>query len=92
MFMQTMVKSRKKNDITKLYEVLKSKRGTKPFELIILSNRRIDAPNVIQIPYDIQIDDSRAIEFIINRYKDYNNKYTLFSDYIKGKFQEIIHP
>ncbi len=82
----------KKNDITKLYEVLKSKRGTKPFELIILSNRRIDAPNVIQIPYDIQIDDSRAIEFIINRYKDYNNKYTLFSDYIKGKFQEIIHP
>ena len=74
-------------DITKLYEVLKAKRGTKPFALVILTNNYIDVPGIIQIPYDIQIDDSRAIEFIINRYKDYDNKYTVFCDYMKDKLK-----
>ena len=74
-------------DITKLYDVLKAKRGTKPFALVILTNNYIDVPGIIQIPYDIQIDDSRAIEFIINRYKDYDNKYTVFCDYMKDKLK-----
>ena len=74
-------------DITKLYDVLKAKRGTKPFALVILTNNYIDVPGIIQIPYDIQIDDSMAIEFIINRYKDYDNKYTVFCDYMKDKLK-----
>lgn len=74
-------------DITKLYDVLKAKRGTKPFALAILTNNYIDVTGIIQIPYDIQIDDSMAIEFIINRYKDYDNKYTVFCDYMKDKLK-----
>ncbi len=80
------------DEISRLYNVLKLKRGTKPFELIILTKKRIDIPNVIQIPYDIQIDDSRAIEYIINRYKDFNNKYTVFCDYMREKLTETILP
>ncbi len=77
-------------DITRLYEALKNKRGNKPFRLILLTNERVDVDNVIQIPYDMQIQDSRAIEFIINRYKDYDNKYTAFCDYMKNKLKNVI--
>ncbi len=81
------------NDFSDFFkDILKSKRGTKPFKLILLTNKRVDVDNVIQIPYDIQIDDSRAIEFIINRYKNYNNEYTAFCDYMKDKLKNIIMP
>ena len=81
------------DEIKGLYQVLKAKRGAKPFELILLTSRLIDVPKILQIPYDIQIDDGKAIEYIINRYKDYNNKYTVFGDYMKEKLKEIIyHP
>lgn len=72
--------------------MLKAKRGAKPFELIILTNWQIDVENVIQLPYNIQFNDSKAIEYIINRYKDYDNKYTVFCNYMKEKLKEIIHP
>lgn len=78
--------------IKRLYQVLKAKRGAKPFELIILTNRQIDVENVIQLPYSIKFNDSKAIEYIINRYKDYDNKYTVFCNYMKEKLKEIIHP
>lgn len=78
--------------IKRLYQVLKAKRGAKPFELIILTNRQIDVENVIQLPYNIKFNDSKAIEYIINRYKDYDNKYTVFCNYMKEKLKEIIHP
>ncbi|HIT93432.1 MAG TPA: hypothetical protein IAD11_11030 [Candidatus Stercorousia faecigallinarum] len=57
-----------------------------------MTNSYIDVPEIIQIPYDIQINDSKAIEYIINRYQNYNNKYTVFCDYMKEKLKEIIHP
>ena len=80
------------DEITRLYQVLKAKRGAKSFALVILTNSYIDVPEIIQIPYDIQINDSKAIEYIINRYQNYNNKYTVFCDYMKEKLKEIIHP
>lgn len=80
------------DEIIQLYKVIKSKRGVKPFKLIVLTTVQIDFPEIIRIPYDIQINDSRAIEFIINRYRNYNNKYTVFCDYMKEKLKEIIHP
>ena len=79
-------------EITRLYRVLKAKRGVKPFELIILTNRLINVENVIQLPYNIKFNDSKAIEYIINRYKDYDNKYTVFCDYMEEKLKEIIRP
>lgn len=79
-------------EITRLYRVLKAKRGVKPFELIILTHRQIDVENVIQLPYNIKFNDSKAIEYIINRYKDYDNKYTVFCDYMEEKLKEIIRP
>lgn len=79
------------DEIKGLYQVLKAKRGAKPFELILLTSRLIDVPKILQIPYDLKIDDGKAIEYIINRYKDYNNKYTVFGDYMKEKLKEIIY-
>lgn len=77
-------------DITRLYEVLKDKRKGKPFELILLTKKYIDVQNVIQITYEINIDDTRVDQFIIDKFKQYDNKFTKFRDYMKMELRKII--
>lgn len=76
-------------DITRLYAVLKDKRKGKPFELILLTRKQIDVSDVIQIPYDIDLADSRLIQLIINRYRE-NNKFTQFRDYMEKELKKVI--
>lgn len=78
-------------EIIQLYKVIKSKRGVKPFKLIVLTTVQLDVVEIIQIPYDIQINDSRAIEFIINRYGEYNNKFTEFRNRMEKELKRIIN-
>lgn len=78
-------------DITRLYEVLKNKRQGKPFELILLTRKHLEVPNIIQIPYDFVADDGRSIEFIIDKYKIFNNKYTKFRDYMEVELKKVIN-
>lgn len=77
-------------DITRLYEVLKDKRKGKPFELILLTKKYIDVKNVIQIPYEIKIDDTRVNELIIDKFKQYDNKFTRFREYMRKELKKII--
>lgn len=76
-------------DITKLYNILKSKRNGKPFELILLARKQINAPNVIQIPYDIELNGPNVIGTIINAYKQKNRFYE-YSKLMKNKLEEVI--
>lgn len=76
-------------DITNLYKVIKSKRGAKPFKFILLTSHKIDMQEIIQIPYEIDMNNSKAIEYIINRYKDYDNEYTAYYSYMKKEIEKI---
>jgi hypothetical protein len=77
-------------DVKKLYEVLKSKRNGKPFELIVLSSKNIDVPNIIQIPYEIKFKDGRTIEYIIDRYRDFDNEVIKFKNYVGQRLKKVI--
>lgn len=77
------------NDITKLYNVLKSKRDGKPFELILLARKQINVPNVIQIPYDIELNGPNVIGTIINAYKQ-KNRFCEYTKLMKNKLEEVI--
>ncbi len=76
-------------DITKLYNILKSKRNGKPFELIILARKNINAPNIIQIPYDIEIKGPNTIGTIINMYRQ-KNRFSEYTKFMKKKLEEVI--
>ncbi len=81
----------KREDILNLYKVIETKRDGKPFKFILLTYKYIeDLPEVIQIPYNITIDDSAWLVYIINEYRDYDNKYTEFKDIMKRKLQQVI--
>jgi len=77
-------------DITRLYNVLKKKRNGKPFELIILTTKQIDVPNVIQIPYDIKMNGKNVIGTIINRYRQ-KNRFSVFCEVMKKKLYEAVN-
>ena len=68
----------KVEDLENLYNILQQKRGEKPFKLIILTTKHLDLKNIIQIPKEFSIDNSRWVEFMINEYKIYDNKYTRY--------------
>ena len=66
--------------ITRLYEVLKNKRGSNDFDLVILNNPYLEVNNIIQICEPFKNDDMRWAEYMLNEYQNFNNKYT---DYVK---------
>lgn len=70
--------------------MLKDKRKGKPFELILLTKKYIDIKNVIQIPYDIKIDDTRVNELVIDKFKQYDNKFTRFREYMRKELIKVI--
>lgn len=81
-----------RDDILKLYNVLKAKRLNKSFKLIILTSKYIpNLPEIIQLPDDFRVDDDGWLVYMINEYGDYNNKYTQYCDRMRVKFiQEIL--
>lgn len=80
-----------KKDILNLYNVLKKKRNDKPFKLIILTSEYIEGlQDIIQIPYKFQITDPGWMDYIINEYGTYNNKYTQYCAEMKEKLTEVI--
>ena len=73
--------------VSRLYNTLLKKRKNKPFKLIILNSSRINVPDdIVQITESFDITDSEWVEYMINEYKNYNNKYT---DYCK-KMHKIL--
>lgn len=79
-----------REDILKLYNVLKNKRNGKPFKLILLTSKYLsNISEIIQISDDFTIDDSGWLVYMINEYKDYDNKYTKYQDRMK-KFLDVI--
>lgn len=80
-----------KEEILYLYDVLKKKRNSKPFKLILLTSSYVDGlDDVIQIPDDFKITDSDWLVHIINEYKDYDNKYTQYCERMRQKLKTII--
>lgn len=81
-----------RDDILKLYNVLKAKRLNKSFKLIILTSKYIpNLPEIIQLPDDFRVDAGGWLVYMINEYGDYNNKYTQYCDRMRVKFiQEIL--
>lgn len=81
-----------RDDILKLYNVLKAKRLNKSFKLIILTSKYIpNLPEIIQLPDDFRVDADGWLVYMINEYGDYNNKYTQYCDRMRVKFiQEIL--
>lgn len=80
-----------REDIFNLYEVLKTKRHDKPFKLIILTSEYIEGlQDIIQIPYNLKIDDGGWLVYMINEYGKYNNKYTKYCEWMKkALFEEV---
>lgn len=76
-------------EVKRLYEILKAKRKSKPFKLILLLSKPVDVPEVIQITDDITINDPKVIEYIIDRYKIYHNKYTDFRDRMSEQLKNL---
>lgn len=79
-----------KQEIKNLYDVLKQKRGQKPFKLICLNSQTINNSNVIQITSDFKITDSDWGVRCINQYKEFDDKYTRFCQNMHCILSEII--
>ena len=79
-------------DLINLYKVIETKRGKRPFKFIFLSNQTVDIPQIIQIPYKTDMKDRKSIEYIINKYKNYNNEYTQYFEYMKKELDKIFKP
>ena len=79
-----------KDDILRLYNVLKNKRKSKPFKLILLTTEYIsDLPDIIQFPYDLKIDDDIWLIYMVDEYKEFKNKYTRYAKMMKDNFEKI---
>ena len=77
-------------DIQELYNVIKEKRGEKPFKLIYLNSKNFGYKDIIEITEEFQfLHDTWAYSFI-NQYKDKNDRYTEYSDKVGKVLKEII--
>ena len=82
-----------KIEVINLYNVLKEKRGNKPFNLILLLNNKIENienPNIIQLISDFKIEHANWGEYFINEYGNKKNKYTEFCNTTGEKLSQII--
>jgi len=80
-----------KEDVEKLYDLLKSKRNGKPFTLILLTSEYLDIPEIIQFPEKFTLDDGGWLVYMINEYEDYDNKFTQYTDRMKEKLSSLIN-
>lgn len=80
----------KREDILKLYNVLKNKRNGKQFKLILLTKEYIpNIPEIIQIPDDFTIDDGGWLVYMINEYGKFENKYTQYCERMKKRLYTV---
>lgn len=82
-----------KNDILNLYRVLENKRNGKLFKLIILTSEFIEGlqENIIQIPENFTPDNAAGGVYLIDEYKEFDNKYTKFREIMKNKLNKTLN-
>lgn len=76
-----------------LYNVIKEKRGNKPFKIIFLNKKfvkNINNPDIIQITNNFWVDKTNWPVLFFNQYKEFNNKYTDFCTDTGNKLKNII--
>ncbi len=81
----------KRDDILRLYKVLKDKRKNKPFKLILLISEYLpNLPEIIQIKDNFTIDADNWLVYIIDEYNEFDNKYTKYRDRMRKELKKVI--
>ena len=80
-----------RDDVLRLYRVLKDKRQGKPFDFILLTNEYIDGlDGIIQLPDDFRITDNNWVVYFINKYGKFDNYYTRYCERMGKRLSDTI--